>query len=274
MELLRQLLTQESQLGTIEAVRRVQENAEGERPSKTTVLRWIAEARRELSRQGEFGDRLLADSVFLEAAHPNGQRMRLYALADLGTRLLVGWSFSGWGHAVPAYVLAAADARRRDWPSQLSGLRSAPRPQVRFMLRSEDGMGVPMLAKRLRTEWPSEFVSDDARVGRDLLQLLGDRLGPSWIGAGFVAADRNHRNGRPAELPVWSAVLRAQFDEAVEQYNRRILSGLEREEAHDGSLVFEGVDRLLSCIDVSTHVDPDGAGFGRFDVDDPEFVFL
>ncbi len=264
LERVRMLLAEQPDLGNAEVRRKLGE-AFGTTPAFATVRRLVLDAQRSEPPKEPFGRRVVLDSAGLDVWHDPGMPVRLYALFDLGTGLVMGWTI--WSLYAPAGAYARAINH---------AFRGVRNPKSRELA---EGYGLTALAlDRIAAELPASVemhvLPDDARalaravdqgsvelvtegtLGRLLVDALGERLGRIWIGAGCRDAGRSYRTGRVEDMPKLTAALRRQIGAEIHDHNLRRLSLMERTAADDPARAAVGrleellmpVERALSAI--------------------------
>jgi hypothetical protein len=201
-------------------------------PSRTTQLRWIAEARRRHPVGRELGRTVVFDSLALDAVDSARRRLRLCLAIDDPTGFVFGRAVATEGVFTIGYRRAAGDALDRLQPGALAGAELAPVAALRIFVDIEDDVGSGTLPPPSPTV---EFVEVGRRdLGRTGSRLFGERAGPLRVGAGSPEGPIGHRMGRRSDLPVWSEALEQLVWSYVDERNEEILRRL-REATPDAS---------------------------------------
>lgn len=211
--------------------------------SRTTVRRLWLDARR-TAPPGLFSERLLLDSVGLDAFYLS-HRLRLYVVIDRGTGLVLGWAIAtndsrAWGH------VHAADFA----VDELSVIDLAPfasfdgRLGIDLVLQRDDVTGGGVLRKRLAEAGIACEVHIGS-VGRRAVEVLGERVGPVWVGSGERGDDVSYRNGRTARMPELTSEMSSELDDAIRAHNRaRAAAASEVLKEGAGACAREAIDVL------------------------------
>lgn len=223
------------------------------RPSVTTVGRLIQEVRRSLPKEGAMGQRLVFDSAGLDLLDDGERptRLRLCAVIDEGTGLVLGWDTAPEDSIMLGYRFAARHAafgyksRFRDFAPDLipGGLHDldfsngAPLagPPDHFIMRlppeqvfQATDFDVPQYDVQLEM---------DRRLGRRVVATLGERVAGIWMGSGFRPGMRSYRTGRDALLPLANPGLQYEIGSAIAKSNNeklRLIRGRKVPECRDG----------------------------------------
>ena len=166
----------------------------GAKLPRSTARRLLLKARRSLPPQS-FGRRIIFDSAGLDAS-AEGERLRLFAVIDDGSGLVVGWTIApnssrAWGH------LQAA-RKGLDWllEANLTSFDVWARPTtVEVHAQGTDGFGCGALSNRLAAagiECDTTFEG----LGRKLIETVGDRFGGIWAGVGERQDRVSYRTAR------------------------------------------------------------------------------
>lgn len=186
--------------------------------SRTTVRRMWLDARR-TAPPGLFGERLLLDSVGLDAFYLS-HRLRLYVVIDQGTGLVPGWAIAtndsrAWGH-VHAADLAVDELSVIDL-DPFAGFDG--RLGIDLVLQRDDVAGGEVLRRRL-AEAGIAYEVHIGSVGRRAVEVLGERVGPIWVGPGERGDDVSYRNGRTARMPELTSEMHSEINDAIRTHNR------------------------------------------------------
>jgi len=212
----------------------------GTMPSFTSVKRLVQDARRVMPPSRPFGSDVVLDAAGLDVFYDEGIPVRLYAVLDRGTGLVLGWEL--WGHDDPAggYARAAHHAlfgsrssrgASDDPPSgmsnlDLAGLRSTTPTTVEVRARPEDVGKLKVFANA-----DSVRVVGDASLGSAVVEALGERVASVWIGTGRREAGRSYRTGRIEGMPTLRSRLRRSVGEALHEHDLDRLELMPRDPA-------------------------------------------
>jgi hypothetical protein len=222
--------------------------AAGLRVSRTMARRLLLEIRRNAA-PGPFGGELVFDSVGLDA-QSDGERMRLYVVIDRGTGLVIGWAEAtnrsrAWGH-VHAAEHAAAELVGYD----LSAFDASDTgPSAVLVLQPDDEVGGEIISRRLIEAGVPHQVTSDA-PGRIAAEILGERLGPVWLGVGHREDDVSYRHGRRMRMPEYTGEMMSTLSVAIGQHNaaRRAALGAVLEGRGSIAEAKDAVTRVLALV--------------------------
>ncbi|WP_281045323.1 hypothetical protein [Sphingomonas oryzagri] len=223
-------------------------------PSRTTLIRMITEARRE-RRSGSFGADIAFDSAGLDLADPEGHHLRLDAVVDVGTGVVLGWvvATARWG--ATGYVHAADAALDGLADLDLEGVSVADgEPDVMIRVRSGDAAAERIFGG---TGLPLVTPNGIDRLGRIIVDAIGDRIGPTWLGVGERPDGVSFRTGRAAAMPEISSAMIDTIRETIDRNNGVRLERA-RQNGIGGSADSDGVRNLLRRVaDLRSRIDDD-----------------
>lgn len=220
---LRDLLVQDPSFGLAEVRRRLRSEGLG-RIADATLLRMMGEVRRTLA-PSAFGAGLVLDSAGLDLVDPEGFRLRIFAVLDVGTGLVLGWagatdiSTASGGYIMPAHFalggLAGLD---------LSRVPIAPTgPALDIAFHRDDVTGRTLLTS---DEVGGRALPDSKPRGSHLVATVGERLGRTWLGTGERSGVIGFRSNRPVHLPPMTGPIMGDIGEAIDRHNAvRMLAG-------------------------------------------------
>lgn len=213
-------LQDDPDLGTLELVRRL---AEAEHAlSKTTALRLIGEVRRQMPVTGLFGRHLAVESAGMDLIDADGARMRLYAILDVETGILIGWSIEREGDR-GAYGVAVDSALEfLAWVPSFRQVRSSGETalEARFLSGESD---YNHKAHTHLTLVPSSTRFADRQTGALLVRALGNRVAGIWIGSGQRTDRRSYRTGRSDTMPLMTPAIGSEIWSAIVMHNHEQL---------------------------------------------------
>ncbi len=183
-----------------------------------TVRRLVVEARRRLA-PGTFGSRIVLDSAGLDATL-YGMRMRLYAVVDVGTGLVLGWVDGTDRSRSRGLAFAVDDALARMPSLDLGGFEVAEDgPEMELRLHEDDQDGRDVFKRILAGQGLAAEFSTRS-LGGAIVAAVGERLDRVWLGIGSRPDDRSYRNVRKSEMPEYSGELSAAISAAIERHNQ------------------------------------------------------
>ncbi len=220
---------------------------EGSRITYSMLRRIWLEARRNAPPE-LFGAQLLFDSVGMDATR-NGHRIRLHLVIDVGTGLVLGYEVAGNDARHLGDVEAAFKAYERLPFMDLGCFAAAATgPEVLLSMENSEDRIVSMLI-RLLTERGIACRADLGTVGRGALRIIGERLGPVWLGVGERNDDVSYRNGRRARMPEYTDELHRAIDVALDSHNRSRMEAV-LPEPHSGRSTLDAVHSVMDALDV------------------------
>ena len=217
---MRALLAEEPGLRTEDLLRRLAAEGATSGASRSSLLRWVADARRAAVPARPFGEGLVLDFVTLDVGDAEGRPMAVCAVMDEGSGLVLGWSLSRADRIEAGYVAALRDAARG-----LSRIDLGKLPIHNGLTTLRVWLPHPPPSEAfslvLNRVGGAETVHMDAgmtRVRRPLLARVGRRIG--WIRVGVTA-----RVSSPAELaPGDPTVVRLLVGKAILGRNAELLA--------------------------------------------------
>lgn len=216
--------------------------------SPATVLRAVEEARRLLPPR-RLGCGIVVDSAGLDLVDPEGLRLRLHAVIDEGTGLVLGWAVATDRSMSFGHLRAADDALGRLRTLDLGVFEpcaDAPALDVRFA--PGDGEAEQLIRDRLSLSDGPRTRADGIQ-GRAVVRTLGDRIARLWLGTGWRTAGVGYRTGRRVDLPVLTAERDALLDAAIERHNAgRIAMAREGGRGEWSDATVAGVRGLLEAL--------------------------
>lgn len=264
LDRVRRLLAEQPDLGNAD-VRRMLGEAFGTTPAFATVRRLVLDAQRSEPPKEPFGRRVVLDSAGLDVWHDPGMPVRLYALFDVGTGLVMGWTIwslyapaGGYARAINHAFRGVRNPKSRELAEgygltalALDDVPAEPPASVEMHVLPEDAQALAGVLDQGSVE-----LVTDGTLGRLLVDVLGERLGRVWIGAGCRDAGRSYRTGRVEDMPKLTSALRRQIGAEIHDHNLRRLSLMERTAAADPARGAVGrlermlvpVERALSAI--------------------------
>lgn len=168
-------------------------------PSRMTLYRWITDVKRDRAVGAEFGRRIRIDRVMIEATDLAGLRHFVFAVIDVGSRLVLGWRrVDERSSAAPRELTEAADQAVAFLRStDLGGLPASDRdPKVEFILTGDTVGDLRNVAR-----FGSAFETDERKFGRATIRALGERVGPYRLAAGENVGHVIARSRDETEFP-------------------------------------------------------------------------
>ncbi len=208
-------------------------------PAFATVRRTVQKLLREMPPRGPFGERIVFDSAGLDMSSEAGTEpavMRLNAVLDGGTGLVLGWDIEPETEVADSYARAV----RRAWPRNhretevarrrghglnefnLTGARASKSPPT-FHVNL-----IPGTRTALRLPEGSRSF-ENPTIGASLVAALGERLGPVWIGKGIKEPGRSFRTGRIEAMPSFGSGIERLVDDAISRHNLARLALIPRD---------------------------------------------
>lgn len=191
-------------------------------PSPVILRRIVESELRRVKATGQAGHELRFDCSAVSAPQANGRPWIIFAILDVGTRLILGMSVADSAVAMLGYRDAARDA-----VNKLDGLPSlewATRLTEVDIKSGCDKHATAELVERLNDAVAAhvQHADSDARFGRYLKALVGDRFGPlSLTPARTLRGDALPPNGN---MTAWDYPdIRAALEVAVTQHNETVL---------------------------------------------------
>lgn len=195
----REVLANSPDLGTGAIVRAVAAE-DGEVPSRTTLIRAVAEARR-MAPPGEFGRTIVLDAAPLDIVDLDGERVWLSIVLDEGTGVALGWVLGSGGPRLIGQLWAVEFTFHRLKSLELGALAVFDgEPELDLRIGPEDEEGRRAIEQRIRLAPAKRHVSERG-LGRALVSALGRRVAGVWIGTGRPRPGRGLRTGRDQHLP-------------------------------------------------------------------------
>lgn len=194
----------------------------GEMPSPATLIKLIEAARRE-SPPGRFGCKIIIDSAGLDLLDPEGLRLRLYAVIDGGTGVVLGASVATDRSLALGAIHAAEDALGGIAELDIDHLDvCANGPEVDIRFDPDDTEGRALIAQRMQIADPPSSTSE-RHYGRAVIRNLGNRLGRIWLGVGKREGNVSYRTGREAALPSLDVSNLWMIEDAIGAHNAKRL---------------------------------------------------
>jgi hypothetical protein len=192
--------------------------AEGIVMPAPTLRRLVMEARRRLA-PGAFGARIVLDSAGMDATL-YGMRMRLFAVVDVGTGLILGWIDGTDRSRSQGLAFAVDDALARIPSLDLAGFEVADAgPEIELRLHEDDHDGRAVFG-RILAEQGVEAEFSTRSLGGAIVSAVGERLDRVWLGLGSRPDEKSYRNVRKSEMPEYSGELSAAIGTAIERHNQ------------------------------------------------------
>ena len=153
---------------------------QGKKPIGTTALRNIVETeRRRIEATGRIGHQISFDCTAINLPQECGRPYILYALADVGTGLALGWSFGKSVDVMGGYAAAAIGAL--EWMTRHGkDLPWATKLTQTVLVAGDDGDQSEAMVERLIHEGIGGNVlraSGPRRFGSQFRRIYGERLG-------------------------------------------------------------------------------------------------
>lgn len=208
-------------------------------PPLVSIRRAYNRIVRALPSREPFGN-VCFDSAGLDVGGEGAETFRINALLDLGLGLVLGWDIAPESEILRSYKRAAEHSWRVIPPEEanagchnmrafdLRGARASSAPLKFDIYLPPDYDVAGSHLDMMDTE-----VHRTRRVGSMMLTIVGDRLGPVWIGTGTREAGRGFRTGRMEPKPQYGQGLRALIDQAISDHNRARLALAPREATTD-----------------------------------------
>lgn len=167
-------------------------------PSRTTLFRWITDEKRARAAGAVFGGRIRIDRVAIEATDLDGWRYYLFAVVDMGARLVLGWRLVDERSRNQGEGLRAAlDAIDRLPRMSFTSLPVADGPTVVEYVAI--GSAVELFHQHKR--WGEHSIDEPKRFGRAITRALGERIGPYRLAAGLDLGSISARNRKETQFP-------------------------------------------------------------------------
>lgn len=210
------------------------------RPAFATVRRAVQRIRRDLPPREPFGGHIVFDSAGLDVNDPSHRAMRLCAMVDAGTGLILGWDVEPEDEMLASYAIAARRAcpqTRRDRNLALRRRRGMSVFDLAHARTSQDGPEFVM--RVLPGMLPSTLdaigrvegvrILEDKKIGSAIVAAIGERIGPVWIGTGVREPGRSFRTGRVDPMPAFGAGIEEHINGVIDAYNLHRLALLQRD---------------------------------------------
>lgn len=212
-------------------------------PSFTSTLRIMRQVRPSIPRQANFGSRLVFDSAGLDLVDDVGQRMRLCALFDAETLLILGWDvvpdvssneLAGYGQAARHALLGAAHAHGKSAPFDCSGLyHFDPLAPLSGVTRPQAiDMHIYALTKKPKNAWPlvqpELEITPRFKLGAELIDVIGERIGNIWLGPGRRETNESYRTSRPMKFPQSNQTMMKSISLDIYHHNKRVFAAQEK----------------------------------------------
>lgn len=201
----------------------------GKKPIGTTALRKIVETeRRRIEASGRVGHQISLDCTAINLPQEGGCPYILYALADLGTGLVLGWSFARSVDVASGYSAAASDAI--EWMTRNEQcLPWSTKLTQTVLVAGEEGDRSEAMVERLIREGVGGNVlraSGPRRFGSQIRKIFGERLGRVQITpARTLAGEALPDNGN---MTPWAeAEVRKELRRTFDEHNDAIMRDLD-----------------------------------------------
>ncbi|UZK67704.1 hypothetical protein [Sphingomonas sp. M1-B02] len=176
-EVIRRCFFEDPEMATEKVVKRVGELDLERSPARTSVLRWLTDARRLARPLRAFGEHVALDVAWLAMCDTDGQAHTLAVVIDEGTGFVLGWEVAGRADGLAAYRTALARAGKSLVRMAVGG---APAPRrdlnlVVFMLDEWDPVDRLRFTSHLPEGVPQRSI-ERGRAVRPLLRHFSGRL--------------------------------------------------------------------------------------------------
>lgn len=238
-------------------------------PSFTSTLRIMRQVRPSIPRKANFGRRLVFDSAGLDLVDAEGRRMRLCALFDVETLLILGWDvvpdesgneLAGYGQAARHALLGAAHAHGKSASFDCSGLfHFDPLAPLSGVSRPQAiDMHIYALTKKPKHAWPlvqpELEITPRFKLGAELVDVIGERIGSIWLGPGRRETNESYRTSRPMMFPQSNRTMIKAISQDIYNHNQRVFAAQEKISNFDklGDVLVDLRSFLVTFIDYAS----------------------
>lgn len=246
---LREQLSLAPELGTNELIRRLVDG--GHVLSKTSAVRLVQQARREAPIILPFGQYVAIDSAGLDMMREGEGRLRLHAVLDVASGLVLGWTVEEEGSDIGMYERVAQEALNRLDRFDLGNPSSAGATLLVIRNPPGDHVGNNLLHSRLRP-FPISPPGMARETGALIVQALGEQVAGIKIGTGERRDGRSYRSGRADRMPRLSEVVLKEIETWMDAHNQGRLARLPQADDAEGAQQTLGSirDRLTAVIEL------------------------
>lgn len=193
----------------------------GHKPGFATARRLAQEARSSMPPTRPFGKQIILDAAGLDLINCDGERMRLFTVLDSGTGVILGWSVSEESDAWRGYQRAVQDFNDgHPFMSFQRGILSKGIRGVWSTFPETVEIHLPPDIEKRDQQMDDEIILiHDKRLGRGLIDAVGERLGGVWMGSGSRQEGVSFRNNRQSAMPTTGTVTTEAIGRDIDRHN-------------------------------------------------------